>query len=174
MQRILPANIGFGIVKRRFESPAGKWHERGEELTRDFLLSMPQGNRDAMMGSNQIEIFPRSVAMKVKGPVAAAGVGEKHRVTRGFGKYDVIQGTIIAQGVTKEEADKIVAGETLPADKPPPERKRRAAPSTTRRRPKRAATKRAAKRTVAKAAKPPRVAKRRAPRGEAQANGPIE
>lgn len=167
MQRILPANIGFGIVKRRFESPAGKWHERGEELTRDFLLAMPQGNRDAMCGSNQIEIFPRSVAMKVKGPVAAEGVGEKHRVTRGFGKYDVIQGVIIAQGVTKEEADSIVAGESTPAEQPPPERKRRAAPSTTRRRP--------AKRAVAKAAKkPPRVAKRRAARGEAQSNGPIE
>lgn len=167
MQRILPANIGFGIVKRRFESPAGVWHERGEELPRDFLLAMPQGNRDAMAGSNQIEIFPRSVAMKVKGPVAAVGVGEKHRVTRGFGKYDVIQGVIIAQGVSKEEADKIIAGETLPAEIAPPERKRRATPSTTRRRP--------AKRAVAKTAKkPPRAAKRRAPRGEAQANGPIE
>lgn len=167
MQRILPANIGFGIVKRRFESPAGVWHERGEELTRDFLLAMPQGNRDAMCGSNQIEIFPRSVAMKVKGPVAAEGVGEKHRVTRGFGKYDVIQGVIIAQGVTKEEADSIVAGELTPAEQPLPERKRRAAPSTARRRP----AKQAAAKTGTK--KPPRVAKRRAPRGEKQANGPI-
>lgn len=171
MQRILPANIGFGIVKRRFESPPGVWHEGGAELTRDFLLAMPQGNRDAMVGSNQIEIFPRSVAMKVKGPVAADGVGEKHRVTRGFGKYDVIQGVIIAQGVTKEEADKIIAGESTPAEQSPPEGTRRAAPSTTRRRP----AKRAVKRVAAKEAKkPPRTAKRRAPRGEAQVNGPIE
>lgn len=168
MQRILPANIGFGIVKRRFESPVGVWHERGEELSRDFLLAMPQGNRDAMTGSNQIEIFPRSVAMKVKGPVAADGVGEKHRVTRGFGKYDVIQGVIIAQGLSKEDADKIVAG-APPESEPAPPEKRRQARSPTRR-PKSASTRVKAK----SAKKPPHARKRRAPRGEAQVNGPIE
>lgn len=168
MQRILPANIGFGIVKRRFESPAGNWHERGEELPRDFLLAMPQGNRDAMLGSNQIEIFPRSVERKIKGPVAAEGVGEKHRVARGVGKYDVIQGVIIAQDLSKEDADKIVAGAPLPDSQPTPENERQRRSPVRR-------PKSAAKRVKAKAAKKAsRTSKRRAPRGEVQANGPIE
>jgi hypothetical protein len=166
MQRISEDNIGFAIVKRRFES-AGRVFTSGEELDRDFLLRMPRGNRDAMSDSKQIEIYPRAVQRN--GAVVAQG--ELHMRAAGIGTYDVIQGTIVATGVTKDAAQALIdAGAKKPATTK--KNAQEAAPAKSKRKPakraKRAKKKQAAKRSKA-AAKAPKT-----PAAESeQQNGPI-
>lgn len=105
MQRIAEENIGGAYVRRRFES-AGRIFLAGEELARDFLLRMPRGNRDAMSDSKQIEIFPKSAVAATAKPSSKGG--ELHLRAAGIGTYDVIQGTIVGTGLTKEAAQAMV------------------------------------------------------------------
>lgn len=169
MQRIVEDNIGFALVKRRFES-SGRVFMSGEELDRAFLLRMPRGNRDAMCDSKQIEIYPRAV-----GRNSQPAKGELHLRAAGVGVYDVIQGTIVASNKTKEEAQAIIDGK---ASQPEEKKASEAATEERVKKPRRKAkrkSKRAKKASVRAAAKP-RVSKapKTPPPESDQQNGPID
>lgn len=165
MTRIAAENIGFAIVKRRFASGGVNYVPGSEtgELSREFLLAMPPANRDAMVDARQIEIYPRSVLRSGGAPPK----GEKHLVTRGFGKYDVIQGSIIGTGMTKEAALALIGVETSPAV----EDEQMSAPVSAKRKPR--------SMKGGKKAKRKKVARKNSPRSpkrsneDEQPNGPI-
>lgn len=162
--------IGSGRVARAIMI-GGKKVLRGTELTHDELARMPVANRNALIENRIIEVFPRSVQVigrQVTGAAAPAGA-VRLKYAKGFGKYDVVYGVVIAEAIPKEDAERMVAeggppveaqadvaaegaqarapdGQQAPAAKSPPHK----APAK-RKRPK---------------ASPP-------PRGETQPNGPI-
>lgn len=147
--------IGSGIVERAI-TIAGERKMRGHELTHDVLARMPAANRNALIENRFISVFPKSVTVlnrAVEHVPIADGTGEMHVIAKGFGKWDVIQGTVLGSGLTREEANAL-AGKTAPvASEPAPAapakkgKKRRASPG---------------KRLPAK------------PPGEKQDNGPVE
>lgn len=174
MQRIAEDNIGFALVKRRFES-SGRVFMSGEELDRDFLLRMPRGNRDAMCDSKQIEIYPRAVGRNSNSQPAK---GELHLRAAGVGVYDVIQGTIVASSKTKEEAQAIIDGKAVRDDEPGMAKKlAEIAAGVAERKPRRKAKRKAKRAKKARAVAKPREPKApRAPKPETaeQQNGPID
>lgn len=170
MQRIAEDNIGFALVRRRFES-SGRVFMSGEELDRAFLLRMPRGNRDAMCDSKQIEIYPRAVGRNADKPAK----GELHLRAAGVGVYDVIQGTIVASNKTKEEAQAIIDGKVST-----PEEKKASEVATEERvkKPRRKAKRKSKRAKKARAAspakeKPPKAVTPKPDTSEQQ-NGPID
>lgn len=101
-------HIGGATVRRlfnRIDNPV----RVGQTLSREEVLAFPAANRQSLIDGGYLYIHP---------PVPAAAVkGEIHIYSRGFGKFDVIEGRKInAEPLeSKEEAEALVAalkGET--------------------------------------------------------------
>lgn len=170
LHRLPDDQIGFAVVRRRFES-GGRIFLANEELPRDFLLKMPRGNRDAMTDSRQIEIYPIP-----RQPVAGKKTaGELLLRAAGIGKYDVIQGTVVAAGLTKDEATAYIA-----AGKKPEPKQQEASTAVeegqgepTKRAPAKRGTKRRKKGKRAKGARRPRAAAAPKPDAPAHEQKPV-
>lgn len=124
--------IGGAKVARKIDM-GGVARLRGEELTLEELRRMPTANRNALIENRIIEVWPRRVTFE-RGPAAAPvnPGGQRHVYARGFGKYDVVEGTVLAQGLTREEADAMAGkqarapdGIVAPKAKSPPTKKKR-------------------------------------------------
>lgn len=101
MRTVKAEDIGGAQVQRPF-SMGGQRTFVGQELSREQVLSMPANNRNAMIDSGMIVIRP---------PKAAAEPAERFVVSRGFGKFDVIEGVKVNdRSLTKEEAEALVEG----------------------------------------------------------------
>jgi hypothetical protein len=141
-------DIDFGIVERAITIGEQKMM-RGFELSHEVLARMPTANRNALIENRFISVFPKGVTVRrqdgatmVAAPISSDGAsaaGEMHVIAKGFGKWDVIQGTIIAAGLTSKAEAQAVAGigqaPEAPVNQPaqaspasPPKRKRRASP----------------------------------------------
>jgi hypothetical protein len=128
MHRPMPiGEISFGVVERKI-TIGDKTRLRGEELTYGELAAMRTANRNALIENRVISVFPKGVdvrrqqdgAVIVAAPIATDGAvpaGQMHVIAKGFGKWDVIQGTIIASGLTKEAAQEL-AGKAEPKSAP--------------------------------------------------------
>lgn len=94
---MLAQEIGGGIVRRGFTMGAERVRS-GRELTKEELLSMPPANRNALVEKKYIELYPER----------PAAPGQRHVVSAGFGRFDVIEGRKLnASPMTKEEANKL-------------------------------------------------------------------
>jgi hypothetical protein len=107
--------IGGARARQTFNS-GGRMVRRGEEIPLDALRSWPTNNRNVMIEKGYIEVWPRNVSFIRSEADAAAAADldeddEKERIVvpRGFGKFMVVEGVILADGVAKEEAD-VIAG----------------------------------------------------------------
>lgn len=169
MHRPMPINeISFGVVERAIMVGDTKML-RGTELSHDVLARMPPANRNALIENRFISVFPKGVTVRhsaaapdVVVPVAEElreAQGEMHIISKGFGKWDVVQGTLVGVGLSREEA--LAMAEKSQA---------RAAPVNQ------TASTDAAPAAPAKKGKRPRTSKRApaAAPGEPQKNGPIE
>ena len=109
-------DVGGAVVKRMF---AG--HKAGDTLSREAVLAIPGANRSALINQGKMVLFPLS---KMAGNVAAIPAGvlavdhapeiehmKRHVVSRGFGKYDVIAGTILNTEPLTKDAAKALAGD---------------------------------------------------------------
>lgn len=151
--------IGSGIVERAIVIGNEK-KLRGYELTHEVLAQMPAANRNALIENHFISVFPKSVTVlhreTAREPIPVPikeGDGEMHVVAKGFGKWDVIQGTLLGSGLTRDEANALAGksasvNETVPVATAPKGKKKKRRASPGKRLP----------------AKPP---------GEPQENGPI-
>lgn len=127
-------DVGGAVVKRAFGG-----HLASDVLTREQVLAMPGANRAALINLGKIAVFPRPNAgldmqVSVSSNLDAAGVkafaeanaallanalaaradggAKRHVVSRGFGKYDVIEGVVLnAEPLTNKAAAKALAGE---------------------------------------------------------------
>jgi hypothetical protein len=66
-----PDLIGGAVVRRPFTT-RGKTIRGGVHLTRDEIMAMPVANRNAMISSGILEVFPRTEASAPKRKSAAA------------------------------------------------------------------------------------------------------
>lgn len=91
-------HIGGATVNRLFNSPANPVRV-GMTLTREQVLAYPSRNRQSLIDGGYLSIHPRVPA------------GETHIVSRGFGKFDVIEGRKLNVDPleSKEEAEALVA-----------------------------------------------------------------
>ncbi len=97
--QLMPETIGGGRVRQPF-TMAGRRVTRGDTLTADEIMAMPTSNRRALIETGYLHVWP-----KRPGEVAA----ERHLVSRGFGRYDVIEGVVLnKEPLSKEEAMALV------------------------------------------------------------------
>lgn len=98
-------DIGGAYVRRVFRM-GDDFAKPGEPLTREQVLAFPQANRQALIDNKYIDVYP-----------PAAAEGDLLIVSRGFGKYDVIQGRKLnIEPLTKEQAEAMVPGAPPEAD----------------------------------------------------------
>lgn len=111
-------DIGSGRAERRVRIN-GRQCTRGDELSHADLASMATANRNAMIENRMITVFPKSVSVRggfgASHQASAAIEGDYHVVAKGFGKYDVIRGTALLEGATKDAAAEFVAAERAKA-----------------------------------------------------------
>lgn len=104
-------DIGGAVVKRMF---AGR--KAGDVLSRAEVLAIPGSNRAALINLGKIVMFPQAVVAGDTAAILAEHAPEieympRHVVSRGFGKYDVIQGVILNNAPLTKDAAKALAGE---------------------------------------------------------------
>lgn len=138
-------DISFGVVERAITIGSER-RLRGSEISYGELARMPASNRNALIENRFIAVYPKGVTVRREGgqviaperiEISEAG-GQLHVIAKGFGKWDVIQGTIVGTGLTKEAAQ-LLAGQVGPHAAPvnqdapasaaaPARKKRRASP----------------------------------------------
>lgn len=109
--------IGGGKVLRAFSSSAiaamlGQKQDRlvmGTMLDQEHLRMLPPANRNALIENRFIQVWPL-MAKDGAAAVARAPVPlvphERHVISRGFGKFDVIEGRKLnADPLTKDQAE---------------------------------------------------------------------
>ena len=89
-------DIGGATVRRVF-TLGTQAVRNGETLTRDQVLAMPTNNRQSLIDNGYIVLHPLA-----PNPL--------HIISKGFGKYDIIQGQLLAEGLTKEQAEAFAPG----------------------------------------------------------------
>ena len=89
-------DIGGATVRRVF-TLGTEPVKTGETLTRGQVLAMPTNNRQSLIDNGYIVLYPIP-----PNPV--------HVISKGFGKYDIIQGQLLAEGLTKEQAEAFMPG----------------------------------------------------------------
>jgi hypothetical protein len=105
--------IGFGRVERKI-TVGDEELLRGRELTYEQLAAMPAANRNALIENRFISVFPKGVAVRrpdgqvpARVEIVEGASGEMHVIAKGFGRWDVIQGSIVASGLSKEAAEQL-------------------------------------------------------------------
>jgi hypothetical protein len=100
---IRPEAIGGGIVRRTFTN-GDRRMKSGDRMTSAEVRALPAASRQALIDSHFLDVYP---------PVPGEEPAERHVVrTPGFASktYDVIAGSRIASGLTKEQAEALAAG----------------------------------------------------------------
>ena len=111
--RINLDEIGGGKVIRGFNA-GGERVNAGTLLTREFLAAIPANNRNTLIDKNFIQVWPKAAAAVSPPDVGAGPTAERHVVALGFGRYNVIEGTVLnASALTREQAHKL-AGKPMP------------------------------------------------------------
>lgn len=104
---IMPDQIGGGEVRQPIMLN-GTRRTRGDALSAEEIGGMLPSNLRAMVERGFIQVWPKSRAERDRAPV------KRHLVSRGFGKYDVIEGAILnGEPLTKEEAQALVGPELV-------------------------------------------------------------
>lgn len=92
-----PNLIGGALVRRPLEM-GGKRYRVGDTLARDQVLAIPKANRDAMISSGMIEVWP------------LGGQGERYLVPAAKGLYHVVEGKrVTTDPLPKNEAEALIA-----------------------------------------------------------------
>jgi hypothetical protein len=123
-----PEEIGFGKVLRKL-NVEGRSRMNGEIIDGDEIRSWR--NLRGLQETGQIACYPKHVTVThkerpdealrnpaVSAPSNVSSDTKRMVISKGFGAYDVIEGRMLANGVTKQEAHTI-AGIPLEAEPPP-------------------------------------------------------
>ena len=88
---------------------AGKYVRNGEWLDHETLARMPISNRNSLQDKGYIYPVPKAAvaAMGLQAP-APAEATERFVISRGFGRFDIIEGRVMnKKPLTKEAAHKL-------------------------------------------------------------------
>lgn len=97
MLAIAEQDIGGAYVRRTFTNN-GKQMKRGDQLTREEVLSFPRNNRVALTEGVFIEVYHK-----------APSGGERFMIGVGNNEYNVIEGRMLnEEPLSKKEAEKLV------------------------------------------------------------------
>ena len=99
---IADSDIGGARVRRVF-SISGRHAKSGDELSADEVRAIPVANRRALVDAGYIEVWP----MPRRADVSEM---ERHVVSRGAGKYDVIAGVKLNDELLSRDEAAALAG----------------------------------------------------------------
>jgi hypothetical protein len=113
--------IGGGKANTKL-SIGGAVRYRGEEITLDELRAMPASNRNCLIENRMIQVYPKQVTFTrsvghAPIPASQAPAADdlaRMVIPRGFGKYDVIEGRVLAVGLTRDDAHRIAGTPVIP------------------------------------------------------------
>lgn len=97
--------VGGGEAKRHF-TWGGRAVRPGDRFTRDELLAIPFANLQSLVDTDKLAVHPRVIPSN-----------DLHIVSTGFGHFSVLQGAILADKLSKDEAAALVA--ELTGEDPP-------------------------------------------------------
>ncbi len=110
MRAISIDKIGAAVVTFPFRM-GEKWLRSGTQLTHDQLAKMGTTNRNSLIDRNFIYVVPKSMVGQIV-DVPMAERQERHVVSRGFGRFDVIEGRKLNdEPLDKEAATALAAAE---------------------------------------------------------------
>lgn len=126
IRALLPHEIGGGTVRQRFNA-GGRDRMSGEYIDGDELRTWKPSNLRALMEMGKLACVPKTVTVLHQRPNADTKVsdpaddGDISRIviSKGFQRFDVVEGRVLARGVTKQEAHQL-AGIPYVAPPPPP------------------------------------------------------
>lgn len=96
-------DIGGAVVRRRF-SHGGKELLNGMVLSAGEVENLRPTNRKALIDNGFIQVFPKPMRSHLESDLDATPV-QRHAVSIGFGRWDVIEGKKVnAEPLTKEQA----------------------------------------------------------------------
>lgn len=102
--RLSAHEIGGGIARRTFTS-GGVRIVAGRRFSGDELRAMPAANRNSLIENRFIEVWPKVDAEPAADSQAEPVATERFTVSRGFGKYDVVEGFRLNEApLSKDEA----------------------------------------------------------------------
>ncbi len=99
--------IGDAIVTFPFRT-GGKWLRNGTKVGHEQLARMGTNNRNSLIDKGYLYTIPKALmgAIPMAAPITGA---ERHIVSRGFGRFDVIEGHKINDApLTKEAATALI------------------------------------------------------------------
>ncbi len=111
--RIRPEMIGGGRVIRPFNI-AGERQHAGKAFSGEEVRAMPHANRQALIDNGFLAVWPMASrpTASAAGPAGASPTAAanspmaRHVSSRGFGRYDVIEGVKInSEPLSREEAN---------------------------------------------------------------------
>lgn len=103
MRAIRDEDIGGAIVTSAFRRGT-EYVLRGTRLSREDVLAIRKPNRNSMIENGVISIYPLAGESPGRAPV------ERHVISRGFGKFDVIEGRQLNDApMSKEDAEELAA-----------------------------------------------------------------
>ncbi len=103
-------DIGAAVVTFPFRM-GEKWLRSGTQLTHDQLAKMGTANRNSLIDKNYIYCVPKSMMGKtISVPISMpTDRQERHIVSRGFGRFDVIEGRKLNDEPLGKEAATVLA-----------------------------------------------------------------
>src|SRR2546425_941776 len=97
MLKIADRNIGGALIRRTF-TRNGEQLKAGQQLTAEEVLSIALPNRQALVDSNFMELYPKS-------PMA----GERFIISIGNKQFNVIEGRVLNdEPLTRDEAEQLL------------------------------------------------------------------
>lgn len=114
MRPIPMETVSCGKVLRGFNSDGGRV-KAGTILTHEQLSKMPRQNRDVMVEKNWIILIPKdpmnsAKPSQVSPPAVADGQPQRHLVSLGFGRFDVIEGVKLNEKPLRKKEAEALAG----------------------------------------------------------------
>ena len=111
MRAIHISQIEGAIVTFPFYA-AGKYVKNGEWLDHETLARMPISNRNSLQDKGYIYPVPKAAvaAMSARAVPPVPEATERHVVSRGFGRFDVIEGRVVNDKPLGKEAAHAMAG----------------------------------------------------------------
>lgn len=92
----------------------GKYMRHGEWIDHATLAKMPISNRNSLQDKGYLYPIPKAALAMMGHVIPIAAPADRHVVSRGFGRFDVIEGRVLTDKPLGKEAAYELAGLPLP------------------------------------------------------------
>lgn len=108
------SQIGGGKVERQFRM-GEKLLPRGTVLSREEVMSIRTSNRSSLIDRGHLSVWPIEAVAMQKIQQHSSEPQERHVISSGFGRYNVIEGRRLNEQPLDRESAYLLADKPMPA-----------------------------------------------------------